>query len=332
MKKRTTGLFSSFILMATLWSLSFIVVADSSATRLTTGTSVRLRSEPRISAKEVMKLPLGTLVTELEKNPQRVTVGGKKDFWYRVTTSDNKEGWLFGGFSTAFSPDKAADIYLKVAMAQFNAKKPGFTDLVELWFFLNRTSADVTPGEKVAELKLLRLQVLQRSLRVIPYDKEEKPPYKEWLRQHQPEIGYNEVGGSWLVKPEQFWNLHKQYAQLPIGERIAWEAANQPLGGECEGYVPCDLSRLNSTTGKYLNLYPRGKYVTTALNQMLDLFNSLISNRNNLLMPESHDKEALAELQKEHTQLQKILEKVNDSKKTVVLKTLDQLITSKPQN
>ena len=64
------------------------------------------------------------------------------------------------------------------------------------------------------------------------------------------------------------------------GEKIAWEAAKNPLPGECEGYVNCYLFMLRMTDGEYLNFYPNGEHASEALRNIIQLLEPIASDAN----------------------------------------------------
>src|ERR1051325_11553381 len=91
--------------------------ADPQATkqRILTASGVRVRSASQVSAPEVSKLQIGTVVTELEQSATVDTIGSASDHWYRVGLADGREGWIFGGFTAPFEASRRAEIYGKIA-------------------------------------------------------------------------------------------------------------------------------------------------------------------------------------------------------------------------
>src|SRR5690242_7020298 len=96
---------------STLWSaailvLSFIipVVAQSDEVKLdaaqakfTIVSAMRVRKAPQVSAEEVQRLKLGTVVNAVARSANQDTISGKTDYWYRVALPNGQTGWLFGG-------------------------------------------------------------------------------------------------------------------------------------------------------------------------------------------------------------------------------------------
>src|SRR6185436_4079948 len=96
--------------------------------------------------------------------------------------------------------------------------------------------------------------------------------------------------GQWLVKSDLFWNLQKRYATLAIADQIAWEGARNYLPGECEGYIPCHLSSVNLTDGKYLKLYPKGAHVSESLDSIIETLEGLQETLKSMEKPTVEDR------------------------------------------
>jgi hypothetical protein len=72
--------------------------------------------------------------------------------------------------------------------------------------------------------------------------------------------------------------LHKKFAAAPIADQIAWEAAQNPLPGECEGYVNCYLFAQRMTFGEYLRLHPTGAKAVEALKNLTDFLEPIAAD------------------------------------------------------
>jgi hypothetical protein len=240
--------------------------------RITTASGVRVRTQPDVGAGEVAKLPVGAVVTELERSPEKAKVGTAEDYWYMVSTPEGVKGWVFGGLTAPFDAARRAEIYQSIADERLANKSASFADLLDLVRFLDRAGKEVTRRDALAALELARLSALARSLSSIPADQHENPTYKQWTAERDKEIVYSEPSGQWYVRAELLWDLQKKYGDLPVGERIAWEAAETPLPGECEGDLGCTLYYASATHGNYLKLYPRGPHAGEALSRLAETF------------------------------------------------------------
>jgi Bacterial SH3 domain len=241
-------------------------------TLITNASGVRLRERPDANSAEVGRLQLGLVVQELERSAEKAKVGSTEAFWHLVSAPGGARGWVFGGLVAPFDPARRDETYVKLSSERVANAAATFSDLAELVRFLDRATKEVTRRDALAELELTRLIALARTLANIPLEQLDKPPYKPWVTEHEPEIVYSEPAGQWFVRAERLWDLQQKYRALPIAERAAWEAARTPLPGECEGYLPCYLYGQTETNGRYLKLYPRGAHADAALADLAEFF------------------------------------------------------------
>ena len=101
---------------------------------------------------------------------------------------------------------------------------------------------------------------------------------KEFIKAQENEIVYSEPAGAWLVVSNQFWDLHNKYKKSTVSDTIAWEAATNPLPGECEGYVNCYLFDMRMRFGEYLNLHPNGSNAAEALKNVTDYLSPIVAD------------------------------------------------------
>ena len=260
------------LLLAAHAPAATLAVQANTRSLITTASGVRLRERPDAGAAEVGRLQLGLVVEELERSAEKAIVGSTEAFWHRVSAPGGARGWVFGSLVAPFDPARRDEIYQRLAAERVANAAATFADLTELVRFLDRATKQVTRRDALAELELTRLVALARSLANISLGDLEKPPYKLWVTEHEREIVYSEPAGQWYVRAELFWALQQKYRALPLAERAAWEAAQTPLPGECEGYLPCYLYLETETNGKYLKLYPRGTHAGAALSELSEFF------------------------------------------------------------
>lgn len=167
-------------------------------TRMTLGAGVRVRTQPKATAKEVTRLQIGTLVRELEKNVQSEFLGDKRDYWYKVVLSDGKQGWVFGSFIEPVALSQLPEKYIALAKTQLANENLQFSDWVDVVNFLNRVRGEVSTTAQVDTLTSLRQQALARSLKSIPEGQEQQSPYQEWIKEQADLIRYH--NGTWQVK------------------------------------------------------------------------------------------------------------------------------------
>ncbi len=237
---------------------------------ITVVAGVKLHAEPSVSAKEIARLSIGSLLNKLGKSPQTSLLGQERDYWYKVSLSDGKQGWVFGSFMVAVDRNHLIEKYIELAEMQLKVDPPVFKDLVDVVGLLDRVTHGLPASEKLGELKLLKLLAVERSLTVITLEQEKISPYKEWFAAQAPILLRNEMMAGWMLNSAVFWKLSSEYAETPLGDKVAWVAANSGLGGECELDLSCHLARVNRTLGKYLEIYPNGTQLESALIQCLD--------------------------------------------------------------
>ncbi|MDT7779368.1 MAG: hypothetical protein QOC99_1880 [Acidobacteriota bacterium] len=302
----------------------------STHSRIVTASGVRLRERPDTGAGEVARLQLGVVVEESEHSPDKVKIGALEDYWYLVSAPGGARGWVFGGLTAPFDSEHRDLIYNRLAQDRLANTAATFAELSDLVLFLDRATKEVTRRDALAELELSRLVALARSLASIPMENLEKTPYKEWTTGHEKEIVYSEPAGQWFVRADLFWNLERKYRGLPLAERAAWQAAETPLPGECEGYLPCSLSLETWTNGKYLKLYPRGPHAAKALANISEFIEGVTQDQSTDNPTYSWAGDDEAELQKLLATLREQITLVASPKKPRLLKQLDALARPSP--
>lgn len=294
---------------------------------ITTASGVRARAAASTNSDEVTRLPIGSLVKQVDMELRAGQVGDKNDYWYHVALPNGKEGWVFGSFITRFVEKQRGEIYLQIARTKAKTEKASFAELADLSRFLSTAITEITERTSLAELELWRWIALQQAFNNIESDKIQQPEYQRFIKANQSNAIYSEPGGVWLVKADLLWNLQKKYADLPVAEMIAWEAASQSLPGECEGDDTCATMYLNQTKGRYLQLYPTGKHAGDALDEFVQMLQGINEQMKQVATPKGNSKEdrqirqsALAAI----AQVRLNVAKVTHPKKTTLLQLLAQ--------
>jgi Bacterial SH3 domain len=217
--------------------------------------STTVRSAPSSSASEVTRAKLGSVYKVVDKSSG----------WYKVEYSNQKTGWI--PTTAAVDSDKNGndEIYRQVLAKNSGSGKMSFAESVEIYEFLTRVQPEIKDANTAAEFGLRRLIALRSALGAIPSGQSNQKIYQDFLKAQDENIVYSDPSGEWYVRAPLFWELHSKYTSTPSGERIAWEAAKNPLPGECEGYVNCYIFLLRMTDGEYLNFYPTGAHSAEAL-------------------------------------------------------------------
>lgn len=245
------------------------------------GSNVRVRQNAEVTSTEMAKLSMGTVLKQEAISPSQSTIGGVSSYWYQFSIG-GKKGWVFGGFLRPYTAAQKNALTMELARFRFSQQAINFLDEVDLVNFLEKTIPSQTIPALKGELELYRLLALSRAGSLVEFgDDGYKEPYRSWLKNRMGEgkdLFGDDVSGRVLVPSKKFWDLATKYKTASIGERIAYEAAQNPLGGECEGDLTCGLIWYNVTTGEYLRRYPKGinvqkllEELSTSLTQMTEM-------------------------------------------------------------
>lgn len=220
--------------------------------------STTVRSAPSSTASEISRAQLGSTYKVVEKSSG----------WYKIQIP-NRTNTVTGWIPTTAAVDSDTrgndEIYRQVLAKNSKSDKMNFNESVEIYEFLTRIQPEIKDSNTAAEFGLKRLVALRSALEAIPSQQSGQKVYQDFLKAQDENIVYSDPSAQWYVRAPLFWDLHSKYTATPTGERIAWEAAKNPLPGECEGYVNCHIFLLRMTDGEYLNFYPNGAHAAEAL-------------------------------------------------------------------
>lgn len=283
-------------------------------------TSARVRKEADTNAETLEMATLGTIFPIVEQN----------DKWTKVQFTKGvakQTGWVSKTVSLSFSNAKRAEIYQTLADKYLKQATPDFTTAAQVFNFLNSSSVnDIRPEKTLAELRYKRLVALQNTLRKIAINQQEENPYRDFLKAHEREVVYSEPSAQWLVRSDTFWELHDRYKTQPVGEEIAWTAAQNPIPGECEGYVNCYLYQIRATDGEYLNFYPNGKYSRQSLKNITDLLEPIVADASEkTVYTSATDTSDRADFNRYLTELRAIITKTSYIEKSKTLTQIRQI-------
>ena len=142
--------------VSTLVAQTDEVGLDAAQARITTVSAMRARKAPQVSAEEVVRLKLGTVVNAIARSTNKDTVGGKTDYWYRFNLPNGQTGWLFGGLLLDYNASKRPDIVRQIIEARLKAENTDFADRQEIY---NLAASSLTEAKDVstrAEFELLK--------------------------------------------------------------------------------------------------------------------------------------------------------------------------------
>jgi uncharacterized protein YgiM (DUF1202 family) len=83
------------------------------------GTEVNLRSAPSINSKVIRQLLNNEFVFYLERSKDESKVGTDKDYWYKIKTTDNKQGWVFGKYFYYLDENVVPEKYYKYIIEDY---------------------------------------------------------------------------------------------------------------------------------------------------------------------------------------------------------------------
>jgi hypothetical protein len=292
---------------------------------IVTAAGARLRERPETAAAEAGRLQLGAVVDELERSAEKSRVGSSEEFWHLVSAPGGARGWVFGGLVAPYDPARRDAVYLKLAGDRLANSNATFADLSELVRFLDRATREVKDRGALAELELARLVALARSLAAMPFEQLNGQPFKSWTDEREKEIVYSEPAGQWYVNSNVLWDMQSKYKELPVAERIAWEASQTPLPGECEGYLPCYIYKETETSGRYLKLYPRGAHADAALAALAESLGYIVESFREANSPYEVPRDDRANFRKSLAALRAQLALVPAAKKARVTAQLDEM-------
>jgi hypothetical protein len=172
-----------------------------------------------------------------------------------------------------------------------------------------------------AEFELLKLLALANWAVTVPNNLRDKSPHREWHRAHGAEVIENEFGGGYNLKTDLLWNLESKYHTLPIADRIAWEAANNPQPSDCESDEVCGFF-LTDGAIKYLSLHPTGSHAAEAIKDLNEALTEEVINVANSKGGDKYVVEQRRELLKSLALLRLALAKTNAAGKSELMKKL----------
>ena len=297
------------------------VKLDTPQAKITTVSAMRVRKAPQITADEVRRLKLGTVVSAEARSTNQDSISGKTDYWYRVNLSNGNTGWVFGGLLLDYSARERMKLLREIIEARFKAENTDFADRQEIYELAASAIAESKDTSSRAEFELLKLLSLAAWAASFPDHQRDKSPYREWLRAHEAKLIPNEFGGSYNLRTELLWNLERKYHSLPIGERIAWEAAQNPRPSDCEGDEVCHFFLYEGEI-TYLSLHPKGTHATEAIKNLTAALTDEVIRRANDRGGDKYAVEERNALRKLLASLRLAIAKTSAPEKTALLERL----------
>ena len=292
--------------------------------KITTVSAMRARTGPKVTAAEVVRLKLGTVVNAVARSTNQDTIGGKTDYWYRVNLPNGQPGWLFGGLMLDYTADRRHELLRQIIEARLKAETTAFADRQEIY---NLAASAVTEAKDVntrAEFELLKLLALAGVAVMFPDELSAKSPYREWLKTHAGEVFPDEFAGGYTLRSELLWDLEAKYHALPIADRIAWAAANNPQPSDCEGDEVCHFF-LGAGVIRYLSLHANGAHASQAVKDLTAVLTDEVIKSANDKGGDKYAVEQRNDLRKLLASLRLAVAKTSVAEKTELLKKLERI-------
>lgn len=297
---------------------------DAAQSKITTVSAMRARRAPQVTAEEVVRLKLGTLVNAIARSTNQETIGGKTDYWYRVSLPNGEMGWLFGGLLLDYTADQRQKLLREIIEARLKAENTDFNDRQEIYNLADLAIKGANDVNTRAEFELLKLLALAHWASTVPNNVREKAAYRAWHKAHGAAVIPNEFGGGYNLRSELLWNLESKYHTLPIADRIAWEAAQNPVPSDCEGDEVCYFF-LSDGEIKYLSVHPNGAHAAEAVKNLNAALTDDVIKTANESGGDKYAIEQRTALKKELTSLRRALTKTSAPEKIEVLKKLERI-------
>lgn len=279
-------------------------------------TSAQIHAEPNSGAQAVSFAKLGSRYAILEQSAN----------WYKIRFSDSGTGWISTQSAADFDSASRDAIYEDLIKKYYKEDERNFAVAAEVFEFLTAALSDAKDEKTKADLSFKRYLALRSALRAVPLEKSEENPYKDFLKKNDGEIVYSEPSAEWLVRANLLWELYSAYPKLPISEDIAWQAARNPIPGECEGYTNCYIYLVRVTDGEYLNFYPNGKHAAQALKHITDFLEPIAADaREKKIYTAPADTSDRADFSQLLTELRGIISKLPYAEKSKAIQQINKI-------
>jgi len=297
---------------------------EAAQARITTVSAMRVRKAPQVSAEEIQRLKLGTIVNAIARSTNQDTISGKTDYWYRVTLPNGQTGWLFGGLLLDYNAAQRSELLRQIIEARLKAENTDFADRQEIYSLAASGINEAKDANTRAEFELLKLLALANTVAAFPNESRDKSPYREWEKAHAAEVILNEFAGGYNLRSELLWKLEAKYHTLPIADRIAWEAAENPQPSDCEGDEVCGFFRLVGEI-TYLSVHPNGAHATEAIKNLIEGITDDVIQRTNARGGDQYQVEEQIALRKTFATLRLALAKTSAPEKQELLNKLKRI-------
>jgi hypothetical protein len=145
------------------------------------------------------------------------------------------------------------------------------TGLEEQWLFARDDSALIAARDAV-ERRLRRGDTTAALLLAMGRAAAVASPDSQYAAARPDEYFYNELGSGWLYRGWHFEKLQRRFPNDTLVDDAAYELTRLPMGGECEGFIPCYVHSGFSNVAEFLRKHPRSPLADEAVRRALAAF------------------------------------------------------------
>lgn len=233
-------------------------------TMITSGSGARMRPAPKTGGKTIVSLPVGEIVTVLQRGDKRETIGKMQNYWYKVK-HNNQTGWIYGASLLPFDA-KHQNYIVRHIIKDRLAQKRSFAEYADTTRFVKKLQTTINDPGFWLELEFYRMQLLAQSVQAL--QQKSSAMKHPWYTENKEELFYHEMAGGYYLKTQFLWKAIDKKIKQPAADPFAWYTSKQDIGGECEGEVGCYMGMIILTTGAYLKRFPAGQFYKIALAQI----------------------------------------------------------------
>lgn len=129
----------------------------------------------------------------------------------------------------------------------------------------------------------------------------------DYAKNHSDQYFYNEIGGNYIYQGKDLKEIMNKFPESGLADKAAFLLATIPLGGECEGYVPCYVNAALYSYTPFFKKYPDSPYIVNAINKVNETIKGIRESEDPL------DEESLKDLYKGINEYYGILSNLNNS-------------------
>lgn len=255
-------------LIATILLL-IATAAPQARAQQTTGTVtakiLNVRSAPSLESGAILAtLSQGDTVSILRENKE----------WAKVQTDSGTVGWVAAVYIDTGSSGRDPEQLLTTAEAVFDTsykiERTTTAGSVEEYkvYIPSRVMEALDLAEKAIHNPALssmdRALLLRGKCKTVVgwYSLQFKPDY---FKTHAADYAFNEVGSNYIYNGADFKSLISKYPKSGLADDAAFELANLPQPGECEGDAECRFERALVPFEKFFSKYPGSDLVPRAI-------------------------------------------------------------------